>query len=81
MVLKNAKDGISLDNDLRVVQKYAAEGAAGRVRASVSSATHRDAWENLGHDADSTPIAFQVDQRVYVDMSRWPSTMEPLVVR
>jgi Putative peptidoglycan binding domain len=77
VILKNAPEtGLSLDNDLGLVQKYAAGG--GPVHQSVSATAHLDAWKLLDDShRPPAPIAFQVDKRIYVDMSRWPKNMAP----
>src|SRR5207245_4875150 len=40
------------------------------VIASTSEA-HRQAWQALGHQ-DEPPVAYIVDDKIQVDMSRWP---------
>jgi hypothetical protein len=44
------------------------------VFSSVSGETHQMAWENLGQEGKA-PIAYRVDNDVYVDLERWPEDL------
>src|SRR5262249_2483546 len=54
-------------NQARLQRQYGME-----MIVSKSHEAHEEAWRALGHQEKEVPIVYELDNKLYVDKSRWP---------